>query len=157
MGDWSSPIGGLPRASVGVMGAWAFWHVLLVGLGVMAFAAAGTGKDDPGPPAAKPLDRAELPDAKPVPAMQVIPLPHNQAAFQHVGRELTRYHFAPTQHRPFWYPILGPSGRSHTRMGHPHDPISHSHHNSVWISHNDVGGVSFWADTGKGRIVHQRV
>ena len=44
-------------------------------------------------------------------------------------------------------------------MGHPHDPITHSHHNSVWISHSNVGGVDFWGDQGqgKGRIVHQRV
>ena len=44
-------------------------------------------------------------------------------------------------------------------MGHPHDPISHSHHNSIWISHNDVNGVTFWADAGKntGHIVHQRI
>jgi len=42
-------------------------------------------------------------------------------------------------------------------MGHPHDPESHSHHNSVWISHNSVNGVSFWDDRAKGRIVHQRI
>jgi hypothetical protein len=33
-------------------------------------------------------------------------------------------------------------------MGHPHDPVSHSHHNSVWLSHHDVGGTDFWADNG---------
>ena len=44
-------------------------------------------------------------------------------------------------------------------MGHPHDPVGHSHHNSVWISHNDVNGVTFWGDRGKnaGKIVCQRV
>jgi len=42
-------------------------------------------------------------------------------------------------------------------MGHPHDPESHSHHNSVWISHNSVNGVSFWDDRAKGKIVHQRI
>ncbi len=50
--------------------------------------------------------------------------------------------------RPFLYPLLGPSGRQLTRMGHPHDPVSHSHHNSVWLSHHDVGGTDFWADNG---------
>ncbi|MEE8453084.1 MAG: PmoA family protein, partial [Thermoguttaceae bacterium] len=74
-----------------------------------------------------------------------------------LGRELTRYHFGPTLKRPFWYPMLGPAGRSLTRMGHPRDPSSHSHHNSVWISHHDVNGVDFWSDHGKGRIVGQRV
>jgi len=42
-------------------------------------------------------------------------------------------------------------------MGHPHDPESHSHHNSVWISHNDVDGVSFWSDRGGGKIHHKRI
>jgi hypothetical protein len=42
-------------------------------------------------------------------------------------------------------------------MGHPHDPETHSHHNSVWISHNDVDGISFWSDNGKGKIRHKRI
>jgi hypothetical protein len=42
-------------------------------------------------------------------------------------------------------------------MGHPRDPEGHSHHNSVWVAHNSVNGVSFWDDRAKGRIVHQRV
>ena len=31
----------------------------------------------------------DLPDAKPVPDVQVVPLPNNEASFQHFGRELT--------------------------------------------------------------------
>lgn len=99
----------------------------------------------------------ELPEAKPVPDMQVLPLPYDQASFQFRGNELTRYHFGSTLKRPFLYPVLGPAGRSLTRMGHPHDPVTHSHHNSVWISHNDVGGVSFWDDRPGPRIVCQRI
>ncbi len=96
---------------------------------------------------------------KPVPALQVLPLPHDQASFQLEGRELTRYHFGADGRRPFLYPLIGPSGRSLTRMGHPHDPVGHSHHNSIWVSHHSVGGVDFWGDRGKntGRIVHQRL
>lgn len=100
---------------------------------------------------------AELPAARPVPAVEVLPLPYDQASFQYQGRELTRYHFGPALVRPFWYPLAGPEGRSLTRMGHPRDPHSHRHHYSVWISHHDVGGVDFWSDNGDGRIVHQAV
>ena len=89
--------------------------------------------------------------------MQVIPLPDDRASFQRDGVELTRYHFGPGLRRPFLFPVIGPSGRSLTRMGHPHDPVSHSHHNSVWVSHNDVDGESFWDDRGPGRIAHRRV
>ena len=94
---------------------------------------------------------------KRVPHMQVIPMPYHQASFQRDGVEITRYHFGPGLHRPFLFPVIGPSGRSLTRMGHPHDPESHSHHNSVWISHNDVDGTSFWSDSGGGKIRHKRI
>lgn len=100
---------------------------------------------------------SDLPEAKPVPDVQVLPLPHDEASFVHLGRELTRFHFVPTLQRPFLYPLVGPAGVSYTRMGHPHDPVSHSHHNSVWISHQSVGGVSFWEDRTPARIICQRV
>jgi hypothetical protein len=99
----------------------------------------------------------DLPDAKPVPRAQAIPLPHHQVSLQRDGIELARLHFDPLDLRPFVYPVLGDSGRSLTRMGHPHDPVTHSHHNSIWVSHNDVNGVSFWDDRGRGRIVQLRV
>jgi hypothetical protein len=94
---------------------------------------------------------------KAVPVMQVIPMPYDQASFQRDGVELARYHFGSGLHRPFLFPIIGPSGRSLTRMGHPHDPESHSHHNSVWISHHDVNETNFWADRGDGKIRHKRI
>lgn len=100
---------------------------------------------------------SELPTAKPVPLMQVIPLPDYQSSFQREDRELTRLHFAPSQERPFLFPVIGPSGRSLTRMGHPRDPQGHSHHNSVWIALDAVDGESFWADRGPGRILQRRV
>jgi hypothetical protein len=107
--------------------------------------------------AAEPTNEPPLPAPKPVPLMQAVPQADDQASFQRDGRELTRYHFSPTLNRPFLFPIIGPAGRSLTRIGHPHDPISHSHHYSVWITHHDVGGVDFWGDRGKGRIIHQRI
>ncbi len=117
-----------------------------------------------------------LPNAKPVPDMQVLPLPYDQAGFEHQGRELTRYHFGHELRRPYWYPIVGPDGRSLTRMNmpgdpgrsltrtaqpqdpnKPEDPLGHSHQTSVWISHKDVNGIDFWRDGGPiaGQIVHQ--
>jgi len=96
---------------------------------------------------------------KPVPRLQAVPLPHQQVAFERDGEEIARLHFGPELRRPFVFPLIGPSGRSLTRMGHPQDPEGHSHHNSVWISHHLVQGVDFWGDRGKsiGRIVHQRI
>jgi len=100
-----------------------------------------------------------LHSAKPVPRVQVLPLPHSMTEFQLDRLELTTSHYDAADMRPFWYPIMGSQGISLVRMGHPHDPVTHSHHNGVWISHNDVNGIDFWGDHGKvqGRIVTQRV
>ena len=106
-----------------------------------------------------------LPNAKPVPRMQVLPLPRNEASVERDGQEIARYYFGNDLRRPFLYPIVGPSGKSLTRMGHPRDPSGHQHHNSVWVSHHVIGGLDdkdpaatgFWNDVTKGNIVHQRV
>ncbi|MEJ2705843.1 MAG: hypothetical protein P8Z79_25675, partial [Sedimentisphaerales bacterium] len=45
--------------------------------------------------------REQQPEPKPVPRMQVIPMPYDQASFQRDGVEITRYHFGPGLHRPF--------------------------------------------------------
>jgi hypothetical protein len=101
--------------------------------------------------------QVEIPAARPIPKMQVTPLPHEEASITRDGQEISRYYFGHDLRRPFLYPIVGPSGKSLTRMGHPRDPNTHSHHNSFWVSHHDVGGVGFWNDQTKGNIVHQRV
>jgi hypothetical protein len=99
------------------------------------------------------LHAADLP--APVPRVQAVPLPHHITSFQLDGRELTACHYDPADPRPFWYPLRASAEPSLTRMGHPHDPHGHSHHNSVWISHNDVNGLDFWGDrpAKRGRIV----
>jgi len=93
----------------------------------------------------------------PVPRVQLLPLPNSEVAVMMRGREVTRYYHGPASERPFLYPLNGPSGRSLTRMGHPHDPNGHSHHNSFWVSHHDVSGIDFWGDRGAGKIRHERV
>jgi hypothetical protein len=103
----------------------------------------------------------DLPSALRVPSMQAVPLPQSITSFQLHGRELTAMHFDAGDMRPFWYPMLGSKGISLVRMGHPHDPQSHSHHNGVWISHNKVNGLDFWGDHTKpevqGRIINTAV
>ncbi|MBL8296433.1 MAG: PmoA family protein, partial [Bryobacterales bacterium] len=63
--------------------------------------------------------------ASPVPKMQAVPMPGFQISFERSGREITRYHCNPELRRPFLFPVIGPSGRPVTRMGHPHDPEGH--------------------------------
>jgi hypothetical protein len=92
--------------------------------------------------------------AKPIPLHQVTPLANHQSSFSFEGQELTRMNYAPLDRRPFLFPVLTEHGVSLTRMGHPHDPWGHSHHNSIWITHSNVDGVDFWGDRAQkgGRI-----
>lgn len=102
-------------------------------------------------------DVARSGEDKPFATVQAAPMPDQQVSFQLDGAELARYHYATRYERPFLFPLVGPAGRVVTRMGHPHDPMGHSHHNSVWISHQNVSGVNFWEDPGKAKIVQVKI
>jgi hypothetical protein len=82
---------------------------------------------------------------------QVIPLPHHQASFNVNGFERLRWHFGASYPRPFFYPLVGPSGAVLTRMGHPGAP-NHDHHRSIWFAHEKVLGINFWGDNTPARI-----
>jgi hypothetical protein len=82
---------------------------------------------------------------------EIVPLPEDQVSFQIDGVEKTRWHFGTGYPRPFFYPLLGPSGTSLTRMGHP-GAENHDHHRSVWPAHADVAGVDFWSDDTDARV-----
>ncbi|HEY6166610.1 MAG TPA: PmoA family protein [Verrucomicrobiae bacterium] len=96
---------------------------------------------------------------KPIPRLLLVPQPYDQISFQRDGQEIARYHCGTNLNRPFVFPLIGPSGVSLSRLGHPRDPQTHSHHNSFWVAHHDVNGTTFWGDHGKnvGHIVHQRM
>ena len=83
-----------------------------------------------------------------VPRVQVVPQPDDQVSFQVSGVERLRWHASTRYPRPFFFPLVGPSGRSVTRIGHPAAP-DHSHHRSLWFAHQDIAGVGFWADNKK--------
>ena len=85
------------------------------------------------------------------PRCQIIPQPQSQVAFAVDGRERLRWHFGPDSPRPFFYPLIGPSGFPLTRMGHPGAP-DHDHHRSIWFAHHKVLGISFWSDNTDARI-----
>jgi hypothetical protein len=94
-----------------------------------------------------------------IPSMQAVPQPYDQVSFQRDEQEVARFHYGAALNRPFVYPVIGPSGRTLTRMGHPGDPYTHSHHNSIWVSYSSVNGIDFWSDhrTDRGRIAVREV
>jgi len=91
------------------------------------------------------------------PRTQVIPQVGASARFEVEGRPVATYEFGPAEPKPCLFPLLGPSGRPVTRMGHPGDPITHAHHRSVWIAHQSVNGVNFWEESKGALIVHDHM
>jgi hypothetical protein len=85
------------------------------------------------------------------PRCRIVPQADQQAAFMVDGDERLRWHFGPTYPRPFFYPLVGPSGESLTRMGHPGAP-NHDHHRSIWFGHAKVLGIDFWSENTAARI-----
>lgn len=89
-----------------------------------------------------------------LPRVQIVPQADDQVAFQVDGQERLRWHAAPRYPRPFFFPLVGPSGRSVIRMGHPAAP-DHGHHRAFWWGHQNIGGVNFWEERGGSQQVRQ--
>jgi len=75
------------------------------------------------------------------------------------GKLFTEYRFQEPQ-RPFFYPVLGPTGEPVMRHWpveetDPNDATDHVHQKSLWFTHGAVNGVDFWSDN-KGKIVHDK-
>ncbi len=86
---------------------------------------------------------------------QIVPEAGRQVSFQIDGREVLRWHEGLDYPRPYFYPVVGPSGCSVTRMGHPGAP-NHDHHQSLWFAHNKVLGIDFWGNSSGTRIRQQQ-
>jgi len=89
-----------------------------------------------------------------LPRVQIVPQPDDQVAFEADGKERLRWHASSRYPRPFFFPVVGPSGVALTRMGHPAAP-DHDHHRSLWWGHANVGGVNFWEERGGAQQVRQ--
>lgn len=77
----------------------------------------------------------------------------------HVGGEhFTSYYFSSDVARPYFYPLIGPTGQGVTR-GYPMEPApegtenvgrrhpyDHPHHRSLWVAHGDVNGADNWSE-----------
>ncbi len=82
---------------------------------------------------------------------QVVPLTGHQVSFQIGGREILRWNSGTDYPRPFFFPVIAPSGAMLTRMGHPGAP-DHDHHQSVWFAHNKVLGIDYWGNASSAVI-----
>jgi len=76
------------------------------------------------------------------------------------GKLFTEYCFTDVP-RPYFYPVIGPTGvpinRHWPMKDGPNEAHDHPHHNSLWFTHGEVNGVDFWANGDeKGKIVHDK-
>lgn len=76
------------------------------------------------------------------------------------GKPFTTYH-TKSKSKPILWPIVGPTGKSVTR-GYPMkaatdtERADHPHHRSLWFTHGDVNGTSYWHEEKRsGSIVHK--
>ena len=77
------------------------------------------------------------------------------------GKLFTEYNYQDVP-RPFFYPVIGPTGVPIIR----HWPMKdinkdeakdHVHHKSLWFTHGEVNGQDFWGEGSKsGKIVHDK-
>jgi len=83
-----------------------------------------------------------------------------KVAVEIAGKLFTEYHTADVP-RPYFYPVIGPTGvpinRHWPMKDGPNEAHDHPHHNSLWFTHGDVNGVDFWANGDKkGKVVHDK-
>jgi len=77
------------------------------------------------------------------------------------GKLFTEYNYQDVP-RPFFYPVIGPTGVNVTRnwpmkQVNEHEEKDHVHHKSLWFTHGDVNGQDFWSEGEKsGKIVHDK-
>ena len=63
--------------------------------------------------------------------------------------------------KPVVWPVYGPGGKEMTRQ-YPMKPAGegeradHPHHRSLWFTHGDVNGISFWHENDNGGIIAHR-
>jgi hypothetical protein len=83
------------------------------------------------------------------------------------GEVVTAYQTGTDLPKPFFYPLIGPTGENVTRHwpmkeGHADEETDHPHHRSVWFGLGSVNGLDFWHEPGSkgkegtkyGRTVH---
>jgi len=78
------------------------------------------------------------------------------------GKLFTEYNYQDVP-RPFFYPLIGPTGAPVTRNWpmkdiNPDEAKDHVHHKSLWFTHGEINGNDFWGEGGanSGKVVHDK-
>lgn len=85
----------------------------------------------------------------------------NNAVEVYVNDELVTAYCYGDAPKPYYYPLIGPTGKAVTRhfpmrTDVPGERTDHPHHRSMWFTFGDVNGVDFWSEGAKaGKTVHR--
>ncbi|MBN1973448.1 MAG: PmoA family protein [Sedimentisphaerales bacterium] len=84
----------------------------------------------------------------------------NKVTVEINGKLFTEYCYKDAK-RPYFYPLIGPTGVSVTRnwpmKEGENEEKDHPHHRSLWYTHGSINGNDFWTDGDKnGNIVHDK-
>jgi hypothetical protein len=75
------------------------------------------------------------------------------------GKLFTEYNFKDVP-RPFFYPLIGPTGVGVTRNWPMKDvekeDKDHPHHCGLWFTHGSVNGLNFWANGKETKIANDK-
>jgi hypothetical protein len=94
------------------------------------------------------------------PGVQLQELPDGQLSVTIGGEQFSTYHFGSDVVKPYFHPLIGPTGKPVTRLwpmeikdGEPQPgdrarhPYDHPHHKGFYISHGDVNGADHWSES----------
>ncbi len=96
-----------------------------------------------------------------VPKVSVEPGAEGKIRVEIDGELFTEYLYAGNN-KPILYPVIGPNGVPMTR-NHPMKEVEgeakdHPHHRSLWFTHGEVNGISFWHENeGAGKTEHENL
>lgn len=109
-----------------------------------------------------PEEAAEVPRVprKKLPGVALTEEPDGELAIDIEGDHFTSYRFSADGQRPYFHPLVGPSGQSVTREfpmteGIEGETSDHPHHRGMWTAHGDLNGHDNWLEGyGKATIRH---
>ncbi len=78
-------------------------------------------------------------------------LPDGQLSVHIEGEHFTTYHFGSDVVRPYFFPLVGPTGASVVRSwpmveGVEGETRDHPHHKGLYVAHGDVNGTDNWSE-----------
>lgn len=78
-------------------------------------------------------------------------LPDGQLSIAVDGKEFTTYRFGSDVVRPYFFPLIGPTGKSVVRNwpmveGVAGETNDHPHHKGLYVAHGDVNGTDNWSE-----------